>query len=53
MYVVDGDTGATAIKINGLTYSPTQIGAGTTWLAIDSGAAYFVAATKTDGTLWL
>jgi len=33
--------------------SPTQIGAGTTWLSLDSGAAYWVAATKTDGTLWL
>jgi alpha-tubulin suppressor-like RCC1 family protein len=33
--------------------SPTQIGAGTTWLSLDSGAAYWVASTKTDGTLWL
>ena len=37
---------------NGVKSSPTQIGAGTTWLQVDAGGEYNVAAIQTDGTLW-
>ncbi|WP_315097058.1 hypothetical protein [uncultured Cellulomonas sp.] len=50
-----GDDHTVALKTDGslwmLTDRPTQVGAGSTWVAIDAGRSFDVA-IRSDGTLW-
>jgi len=48
----NGSLGLGVGASSGRKSSPTQIGALTTWLQVDAGGEYNIAAIKTDGTLW-